>query len=215
MGAKPRKMGAAARVPAVQKPAPARRVPARKATGRLSRAGAVRPKTVEAYVAAMGAELAAAGERLRRLVLSAAPSATESIKWGQPVYEDAGPFCYFKAAADHITFGFWRGAELDDPDHRLEGEGDRMRHIKIRSSDDLVDDVVADWVRQAVLLNRRLGNPTRQMSATRHLDAVVDDLDEGGAVHEVEPGQIESVQPIETANHDGEPFATSWDEGDR
>src|SRR5947209_11168955 len=35
-------------------------------------------------------------EKLRTVVRGAAPSALESIKWGQPVYEHKGPFAYIK-----------------------------------------------------------------------------------------------------------------------
>ncbi len=120
MGAKPKKTGSAAKVPAKKKRAPARRVPARKAASKTGRSA--REQTVEAYVGALDDELAEAARRLREVIASAAPSATESIKWGQPVYEDSGPFCYFKVSGEHITVGFWRGSELDDPDGRLEDE---------------------------------------------------------------------------------------------
>ena len=47
------------------------------------------------------------------IVQAAAPKATSSIKWAQPVYESDGPFAFMKAAKKHVTFGFWRGVELE------------------------------------------------------------------------------------------------------
>src|SRR6266545_2494019 len=134
MGAKPKTTGSAAKVPAKKKRPPARRVPARKAASKAGRTA--REKTVEAYVAGLDSELAAAARRLRELILSAAPSATESIKWGQPVYEDNGPFCFIKASADHITLGFWRGTEIEDRDGRLEGGSESPPWAARSESDD-------------------------------------------------------------------------------
>ena len=227
MGAKPKKTGSAARVPAKKKPAPARRVPARKASSKAGRKA--RPMTVDGYVAGLSGDLAAAARRLRQVVLSAAPSATEAFKWGQPVYEDNGPFCYFKASQDHITFGFWRGTELDDQAGRLEGDGDRMKHLKIRGSDEVDDSLIAEWVGQAVDLNRRLGNPTRRAATQRGVPAEPA-VDEGwqaqgedhGEAQEIEPHQIESVQSIESAVEPGadrfqddDSFGSPWKDSER
>lgn len=86
---------------------------------------------------------------------------TESIKWGQPVYEHKGPFSYIKAHAAQVNFGFWRGAELDDPKRMLQGEGERMRHVKIIENH-IIDDVsLIALVKQAVALNDKKGDPTK------------------------------------------------------
>jgi hypothetical protein len=159
MGAKPKKTGTAARVPATKR-TPARRVPTRKAAGK-SRRATTRDQTVDGYIAGLSGGLAEVAERLRDLVRGVAPSATESIKWGQPVYEQNGPVCYLKAGADSVTFGFWRGAELDDPDQRLESDDERMKHLELRSVDDIDEAAIGSWVRQAIDLNWRYGNPTQ------------------------------------------------------
>lgn len=103
-------------------------------------------------------------QRLARLVAEHAPTATASIKWAQPVFESDGPFAYVKAFPSSVNLGFWRGAELDDPDGLLEGDGDRMRHVRLRSADDIRPDAFAAFIRQAVDLNRTRGNPTRRSS---------------------------------------------------
>jgi hypothetical protein len=178
MGAKPKNTGTAARVPAKQKQAPARRVPARRAARKAASSAA--QSSIDGYVAGLSGDMAAVAERLRLLVMGAAPSAVESIKWGQPVYEDNGPFCYFKAGADHITFGFWRGTELEDPDQRLESGDDRMKHVVLRSVEDIDDGTVGRWVRQAVDLNWRFGSPTRLASQETEVVAVLPTDETGG-----------------------------------
>ncbi len=238
MGAKPKKTGSAARVPAKKTRAPARRVPVRRASTKGGRTGS-RETTVDAYVAGLDGPLAEVAARLRHLVTGAAPSATESIKWGQPVYEDNGPFCYFKANTGHITFGFWRGTELDDPDERLQGDGDRMKHLALRSIDDVDDEAIGRWVRQAIDLNWRLGSPTRggsqaeasddgEDAQTRPVEPVrgewqrpaeeepVDvDLEEGdGRYSGATPPRIEATQPLETIVDD-DSFQPVWKDEER
>jgi hypothetical protein len=97
-----------------------------------------------------------------RIVRDAAPSATGSIKWSQPVYEVKGPFAYVKPFTNAVNFGFWRGADLADPKALLEGTGDRMRHVKIRSTSDVRPAEFTAWVKEAVQLNEAKGDPTRR-----------------------------------------------------
>lgn len=44
---------------------------------------------------------------------------------------DAG-FAYVSVFKAHVNVGFFRGAELPDPQHILEGTGKFMRHVKLR-----------------------------------------------------------------------------------
>ena len=67
---------------------------------------------------------------------------------------------FFKAAKKHLTLGFWRGVQLDDPKGLLEGSGQQMRHLKIRELKDIPKTQVGKWIRQARRLNKELGNPT-------------------------------------------------------
>jgi hypothetical protein len=122
-------------------------------------------RTVDAYVAALDPARAAIATRLRDIVRKAAPEARESIKWAQPVYESNGPFAALKAFPRWVTLTFWRGAaihETDDPDGLLAGDGDRMRHARFLSLDQISEAAVADLVRAAVELNAALGDPTKR-----------------------------------------------------
>jgi len=119
-------------------------------------------KTVDEYVASLGGWQAEAVKALREIVSAAAPKATESIKWAQPVYEANGPFAWIKAHRTHVNLGFWRGAELSDPKGLLEGEGEKMRHAKIRAVGDIKKGPITALVKQAVKLNQAKGDPTRR-----------------------------------------------------
>jgi hypothetical protein len=42
------------------------------------------------------------------------------------------PFAYVNIFTSHVNVGFFQGASLPDPAHILQGEGKRMRHIKLK-----------------------------------------------------------------------------------
>lgn len=117
-------------------------------------------KTVDDYIAGLDGWKKEVAQRLRSIVLDAAPDSQEAIKWAQPVYSFGGPFAYFKAFKNSVNFGFWRGAEMEDPYGVLVGTGDKMRHVKISSIEDVDEQVLTDFVRQGVKLNREKGDPT-------------------------------------------------------
>lgn len=124
-------------------------------------AGKVKASTVEGYVRGLPSPQATIVNRLRALVREAAPEAVETMKWAQPVFEANGPFAHIKAQGKSVNFGFWRGTLLNDPDDKLVGDGEKMRHLKISTLKDIRSDVIRALVRGAVLLNRHLGDPTR------------------------------------------------------
>ena len=49
------------------------------------------------------------------------------------------PFAYVNVFTSHVNVGFFQGASLPDPANLLQGEGKRMRHIKLRPATDTND----------------------------------------------------------------------------
>ena len=117
--------------------------------------------TIDEYAKGLGDWRGEIVGELDALIRQAAPKATGSIKWAQPVYEQDGPFAYIKAFSKTVNFGFWRGADLTDTDGRLEGTGDRMRHVKIGAPEDVDKATFSAWVKEAVELNSAKGDPTK------------------------------------------------------
>jgi hypothetical protein len=100
-------------------------------------------------------------EELVSIVKKAAPKEDSGIKWSQPVFwSDNGPFCFIKAHKNHVNIGFWRGADMKDPQELLEGTGKKMRHIKITAKQDIDEKAITDFVKQGVKLNNELGDPS-------------------------------------------------------
>lgn len=120
----------------------------------------LRGMDVDAWIAALAPPHQAGIVRaLIATARKAAPQARLSIKWGQPVFEENGPIAFIKPAKAHVTFGFWRGAQLRDPKGVLEG-GEVMRHVKVRTEADIGKLSVGAFMREAVALNRAQGDPT-------------------------------------------------------
>ncbi len=118
-------------------------------------------KTVDEYIESLDGWQAEAAAQLRNIVVTAAPEAEEAMKWAQPVYGNVGPFAYFKAFKSSVNFGFWRGADLDDPKGLLQGSGEKMRHVKLTGAGDIDEEAFSAFVRQAFQLNLEKGDPTK------------------------------------------------------
>jgi hypothetical protein len=106
--------------------------------------------TIDEYIAAMPAPLGVVAADARRVIDARLEGTDSAIKWAHPTWSlGKQPVCYLKAASKHVTFGFWRGASIDDPSGRLEASGEVMAHTKLRSPDDVNEKLFADWLRQA------------------------------------------------------------------
>ena len=67
-------------------------------------------------------------------------------------------FGYVNAFKAHASVGFFHGAMLADPAGLLEGEGKRMRHVKLRPGKELDDEALGDLIAAACDdIRRRLG----------------------------------------------------------
>ena len=117
--------------------------------------------TLEEYINSLEDWQQEVVEALHYLVREYVPDAEEAIKWSQPVFSRGGPFCYIKHAKGHVNLGFWWGVKLDDPAGVLEGSGEKMRHVKVRSLEEIDPDVLGDLIRKSAQANIDFGDPTR------------------------------------------------------
>lgn len=65
------------------------------------------------------------------------------------------PFAYVNAFKAHANVGFFYGASLADPARLLEGEGKRMRHVKLRAGEAINETAVRELIHHAWLDMRR------------------------------------------------------------
>lgn len=95
-------------------------------------------------------------DALRLLVVDVMPEVVEVVweKQGIAGY-GIGPkkmseqFCYIAPLKNYVNFGFYYGADLDDPSNLLEGTGKNLRHVKIRSKGDVAKPELRKLLQQA------------------------------------------------------------------
>ena len=87
---------------------------------------------------------------LRKFTNRAAPALEESVKWGNGCWlKGKVPVAYVYSAPDYVQFGFFRGAELKDPQKLLHGNGQYVRHIKVRKPSDIDEAAFQALLRQS------------------------------------------------------------------
>ena len=87
---------------------------------------------------------------LRRFVQRAAPQLVESVKWGNGCWLNGkDPVSYVYSAPDYVQLGFFRGSALADPRGLLEGDGQYVRHVKVRKVADIDEAAFGALLRQA------------------------------------------------------------------
>ena len=64
-------------------------------------------------------------------------------------------FGYVNAFTSHVNVGFFRGADLTDPDGLLEGTGKFMRHMKLRPAVDVNEVALTKLIKEAYLYIKR------------------------------------------------------------
>jgi uncharacterized protein YdeI (YjbR/CyaY-like superfamily) len=96
-------------------------------------------------------------EYLRKIVHEAAPMITETIKWGFPFFDYKGPVCQMAAFKQHLAFGFWKVALLNDPAKVIKrGDASAGSLGRITSLADLPSkEILVDLIHQAIALNEK------------------------------------------------------------
>ena len=128
------------------------------------------PPNPDAYLAALSGWQKDLVTTLRASVLEAADleaaALEETIKWGHLVYLSNGPLLLIRAEDERVLFGFWRGQRLRDIEPRLKSGGKyEMATLELREGMSVEAETVQRLVREAVELNRTLGDP--QAAATQ------------------------------------------------
>ncbi|MFM9986824.1 MAG: YdeI/OmpD-associated family protein [Flavobacteriales bacterium] len=97
-------------------------------------------------------------KKLRTIIHGLGTDIAETIKWGSPVYVFHGNLCMTWAFKEHAAIVFFKGAFLKDDFHVLE-EADKnnvsSRSIRYTCIDDLNEDVVRNYLLQAIEINKK------------------------------------------------------------
>ena len=92
-----------------------------------------RDPAVDAWMDQHSGQLGAIAQRWFEVMRACGDDVRELLHDGHPTacVADAA-FGYVNAFKAHVNVGFFRGAEITDPEGLLEGTGKFMRHVKLR-----------------------------------------------------------------------------------
>ncbi len=108
---------------------------------------------VQAYIAAMPGWKRDVGRRLDALIVRTVPDVRKAVKWNSPFYgsEGQGWFLNFHCFTRYVKVAFFRGTSLR-PLPPGESKHEEVRYLDIHEDDQLDEDLVASWIRQAAEL---------------------------------------------------------------
>jgi len=97
-----------------------------------------RDPAIETWMKAHTGELGRIARQWFEVMRKCGDDVREVLHDGHPTacIDDAG-FAYVNAFKAHVNVGFFRGAEIADPEKLLEGTGRFMRHVKLRPDCDV------------------------------------------------------------------------------
>jgi hypothetical protein len=70
--------------------------------------------------------------KLRELILKVDPKIVETVKWGSPVYSRGRNLLSIVPHDKHVDLQIWDGAALCEKYPLIEGDGQNMRHVKVK-----------------------------------------------------------------------------------
>lgn len=80
-------------------------------------------------------------EELYRQIRQHSPDLLEQVKYGGILFSrteaESSSVCGVFMYSAHVSLEFSQGAQLNDPQHQLEGSGKYRRHLKFKTLDDL------------------------------------------------------------------------------
>jgi hypothetical protein len=105
---------------------------------------------VQAYIAAMPGWKSDVGRRLDALIARTVPGVRKAVKWNSPLYgvEGQGWFLGIHCLTRYVKVAFFRGASLR-PLPPVESKNKDTRYFHIHEDDQLDEELVASWIRQA------------------------------------------------------------------
>ena len=105
---------------------------------------------VQAYIAAMPGWKRDVGRRLDTLIVRNVPGVRRAVRWNSPFYgiEGQGWFLGLHCLTKYVKVAFFRGTSLH-PVPPVESKNEGTRYFHIHEADQLDEELLASWIRQA------------------------------------------------------------------
>ncbi len=92
---------------------------------------------------------------LRRLILETGSGLQEKAMYGVPWYRGKDYICAIASHSHHTNLEFYRGTSLRDPGGLLEGTGKNLRHVKVRTVEDVGRPALKALLEEAIAFGSR------------------------------------------------------------
>jgi len=113
-----------------------------------------KPKTIEEVLRKYEPEQTALAERLRSLVKTTLPDASETVRRGVITYVVNGKdFATVHLFKNHVDLGLTGGSKMDDKKLKGTGTGKDLKHVKIVSAKTLNEAELVRLLREAAALS--------------------------------------------------------------
>ena len=113
--------------------------------------------TFEDFLAITPEQLQTIATKLKEIVISLDPDTCEVVRLGdRAATYGVGPkkmsegYVYILPYNSWVNLGFYKGADLEHPNKLLEGTGKKLRHIKMRSLEEVNRSEVRDLIIAAI-----------------------------------------------------------------
>src|SRR6476646_5626624 len=129
-----------------------------------------RDPAVDAWMVEHSGPLGTMARRWFEVMRNCGDDVRELLHDGHPTacIADAA-FGYVNAFSAHVNVGFFRGAELADPEGLLEGTGKFMRHVKLRPRQDFDTSALTKLIASAYTdMKRRVQSGLLRSDSNRH-----------------------------------------------
>ena len=105
---------------------------------------------VQAYIEAMPGWKRDVGRRLDELIERTVPHVRKAVRWNSPFYgvEGQGWFLSYHCFTKYVKVTFIRGMSLD-PVPPVESKDDETRYLHIHDDEDLDEELLTSWIKQA------------------------------------------------------------------
>jgi predicted DNA-binding protein (MmcQ/YjbR family) len=114
------------------------------------------PRSFAGVIKGRSPEVRRLAQSLRDVVFEELPDAQESYYGGrQPMalYRMTADICWLQPLTSRCNIYFTRGVDLTDTRSLLEGSSASIRHVKIRSAEEIEQFPVRQWLRESAALN--------------------------------------------------------------
>lgn len=108
---------------------------------------------VQAYIEAMPGWKREVGRSLDDLIVRTVPDVRKAVRWNSPFYgiEGNGWFLSFHCFTRYVKVTWLNGSSLD-PLPPGQSKHERVRYLDIHEDEELDDELMASWIRQAAEL---------------------------------------------------------------